>query len=49
MLTTALANAGIPYTTFYDYKDGPVDDKVVCLTTDTFVVKDYFGEEKHND
>lgn len=44
-LIRALIDAGISYTTFFDFKDGPVDDKVICLMTDTFIVKDYFGEE----
>lgn len=43
-LTRALAEIGLPYATFFDYGDGAVDDKVICLSNDTFIVKDYFRE-----
>lgn len=43
-LVKVLAEIGLPYTTFWDYGDGPVDDMVICLSNDTFIVKDYFGE-----
>ena len=46
-LTRVLAEIGIPYATFFDYGDGPLDDKVICLSNDTFVVKDYFGEKNN--
>ena len=43
-LVKVLAEIGIPYTTFYNYDDASVDDKVICLLNDTFIVKDYFGD-----
>ena len=42
-LVRVLAEIGLPYTAFWDHKDGPVDDMVICLSNDTFIVKDYFG------
>ena len=45
-LTNVLAEIGLPYTTFFDYGDGPVDNKIICLLNDTFIVKDYFGDFK---
>lgn len=47
-LIKVLAEIGIPYTVFYNYGDGSVDDKVICLTNDTFIVKDYFGENNND-
>ena len=45
-LIRVLAEIGLSYSSFFDYGDGPVDNKVICLSNDTFIVKDYFGDFK---
>ena len=45
-LTRVLAEIGLPYSVFFDYGDGPVDNKVICLSNDTFIVKDCFEDFK---
>lgn len=45
-LVKVLTEIGLPYTTFWDNKDGLIDDMVICLSNDAFIVKDYFGDFK---
>ena len=47
-LVKVLADIGLPYTAFFDYGDGPEDDMVICLSNDTFIVKNYFGENNND-
>jgi hypothetical protein len=47
-LARALNDIKMPYSAFFNYKDGPEDDLVICLSNDTFIVKDYF-KENNND
>lgn len=44
-LTKVLNELGLPYTTFFDYDDG-IDNKVIHLSNDAFIVEDYFGDFK---
>lgn len=47
-LARVLNDIKMPYSTFFNYKDGPEDDLVICLSNDTFIVKDYFGENNND-
>ncbi len=44
-LTRVLGEIGLPYTSFFDYGDGPEDDKIIHLSNDTFIIKDYFNSK----
>jgi hypothetical protein len=42
-LKKVLFKLGLSYTIFFN-GDKKTDDMVICLSNDTFIVKDYFGE-----
>jgi len=45
-LAKVLGEIGLPYTAFFDYEDGPTDNKIIQLSNDVFIVNDYFNDFK---
>lgn len=45
-LAKVLEEIGLPYTAFFDYEDGPIDNKIIQLSNDVFIIKDYFNDFK---
>lgn len=43
-LTRVLKEINLPYTTFFDCEDGITDNKIIHLSNDVFIVKDYFSD-----
>lgn len=44
-LTRVLGELGLPYTVFFDDDEG-IDNKIIHLSNDVFIVEDYFKDFK---
>ena len=45
-LTRFLNEINLPYTAFFDLEDDSIENKIVHLSNDVFIIKDYFNEFK---